>query len=507
MVLPLPEPQKRDSQVVVIGAGIGGLTAGALLASRGYDVLVLEQAYIPGGCASTFKRRGFTFDVGATQVAGLEPGGIHARIFEALGVELPEAVPCDPACAVYLPDEAEPIQVWRDPKRWQQERLQKFPGSQRFWAKLDELFALSWDFNQRDPLLPPTEAKDFLALASKLRPNTLLTAPYALRTVADLLKDFKLDKDVRLRRFLDMQLKLYSTVEADETAALYGAVSLGLSTEPRGLFHLEGSMQVLSDRLVEALHKFDGRLLTAQIVRSIQADKGKAVGAKVYDRRKDREWEVKADQIVANVPIWSLTELLGNVLPRPYRQKIDKLPDAPGAFVLYLGVRAECIPEDCPPHLQFLYDYSGPIAENNSLFVSVSRPGDGRAPSGCATIIASTFTDVRVWWQDESYDALKKSYTQEMLIRLSTHFIDLEKHILHQESATPRTFKNFTARPFGFVGGIGQRPNQFGPFAISNRTPVPNLWLVGDSTYPGEGTAGVSYSALNCVRLLENEAS
>lgn len=49
--------------VVVIGAGIAGLTAGALLAHRGYQVLVVDQAIAPGGCASTFKRKGFTFDV------------------------------------------------------------------------------------------------------------------------------------------------------------------------------------------------------------------------------------------------------------------------------------------------------------------------------------------------------------------------------------------------------------------------------------------------------------
>ncbi|NER84596.1 MAG: FAD-dependent oxidoreductase, partial [Leptolyngbya sp. SIO1D8] len=81
-----------EKRVVVIGAGIGGLTTAALLARRGYPVMVLDQAYVPGGCASTFKRRGFIFDVGATQVAGLEAGGIHQQIFESLGVPLPASI-------------------------------------------------------------------------------------------------------------------------------------------------------------------------------------------------------------------------------------------------------------------------------------------------------------------------------------------------------------------------------------------------------------------------------
>ena len=98
--------------IILIGAGIGGLTAAALLAHRGYAVTVYDQALVPVGCASTFQRRGFTFDVGATQVAGLEPGGIHHRSFGELEIELPAATPCDPACAVVLPGETEPINVW-----------------------------------------------------------------------------------------------------------------------------------------------------------------------------------------------------------------------------------------------------------------------------------------------------------------------------------------------------------------------------------------------------------
>ena len=101
--------------VAVVGGGIGGLTAGALLARRGYKVLILDQALVPGGCASTFKRRGFTFDVGATQVAGLEPGGIHSRIFSELEVDQPHATELDPPCAVYLAGEKRHINVWRDP--------------------------------------------------------------------------------------------------------------------------------------------------------------------------------------------------------------------------------------------------------------------------------------------------------------------------------------------------------------------------------------------------------
>lgn len=491
-------------KVVVIGAGIGGLTAAALLAHRGYEVLILDQALVPGGCASTFRRRGFTFDVGATQVAGLEPGGIHHRIFAELEIDLPEATPCDPACAVYLPGETEPIRVWRDPEQWKAERQRQFPGSEPFWQLMADLFRYSWAFQLRDPVLPPRSLWDLLQLMKAVRPDTLLTLPHTFSTVGDALRGYGLADDRRLRTFLDLQLKLYSQVNAEETALLYAATALGVSQEPHGLFHLQGSMQVLSDRLVESLRRDGGKLLMRHTVEKIHTDNHRTTGVTIRNQKTDETWIEPADHIVANVTVQNLVELLEEKAPQGYQRRVDKLPQASGAFVIYLGVDQSAIPENCPPHLQFLYDYEGAIGENNSLFVSVSHPGDGRAPAGKATIIASSFTDPNIWW-DGNYAELKQKYTEAAIARLAQFFNLNEETIVYQEAATPRTFQRFTARAQGIVGGIGQRIPTFGPFGFANRTPIKRLWLVGDSTHPGEGTAGVSYSALTVVRQIEAE--
>jgi C-3',4' desaturase CrtD len=488
--------------VVVIGAGIGGLTTAALLARRGYSVLLLEQAFIPGGCASTFKRRGFTFDVGATQVAGLEPGGIHHRIFSELEVDLPASTPCDPACAVYLPGETNPISVWRDPDRWRQERQQQFPGSEPFWQLLADLFRYSWAFQARDPVIPPRNLWDLGQLMQALRPDTLLTLPHTFSRVGDLLRAYGLAGDRRLKTFLDLQLKLYSQVDADETALLYAATALGVSQSPLGLYHLQGSMQVLSDRLVQALEQHGGKLLTRHSVEQIEVKNGQVCGVVIRNLKTGQTWTQSAEQVVANVTVQNLVQLLGEAAPAGYRQRVEKLPTASGAFVVYLGVDQAAIPANCPPHLQFLYDYDGPIGENNSLFVSVSHPGDCRAPAGQATITASSFTDPQIW-QPPDASQRKQMYAAEAIARLGQFFDLSPAQIMHQEAATPLTFQRFTARHQGMVGGIGQRVPSFGPFGFANRTPIQNLWLVGDSTHPGEGTAGVSYSALTVVRQIE----
>jgi len=493
---------KNQQKIIVVGAGIGGLTAAALLAKRGYEVIVYDLALVAGGCASTFKRRGFTFDVGATQVAGLESGGIHDRIFRELEIELPEATHCDPACAVFLPNESEPINVWRDRQKWKLERQRQFPNSEPFWQFLEDLFWRSWRFQSRDPILPPRNLWDTWQLIKALRIDTLATVPYTFSTVGDALRGFGLANDQRLRTFLDLQLKLYSQVNAEETALLYAATALAVSQTPLGLFHLQGSMQVLSDRLIASIERDGGKILMQHRISEIK-EKGKRKKVKVEGLRTSETFWDEADHVVANVTVNNFVQLLGDAIPQSYIQRVKNLKPASVAFVVYLGVDRAAIPEDCPPHLQFLEAYeSSPIDKPHSLFVSVSKQGDGRAPEGKATIIASEFTDLEVWDGDDDYFMLKQKFTERAIAQLSAYFHLNEQTIIHIESATPQTFERYTGRDRGIVGGVGMRVSTFGPFGFANRTPLKNIWLVGDSTHPGEGTAGVSYSALTVVRQI-----
>ena len=75
--------------ILVIGAGIGGLTAAALLAKNGDRVTLLEASSELGGCAGKFKRQKYLIPAGATLGMGLESGGIHERVFRFLGKPLP----------------------------------------------------------------------------------------------------------------------------------------------------------------------------------------------------------------------------------------------------------------------------------------------------------------------------------------------------------------------------------------------------------------------------------
>ena len=141
-----------EDSIIVIGGGIAGLTATALLAKQGLPVTLVEAHHQPGGCAGTFRRGPYIFDVGATQVAGLEPSGSHERIYRHLNLPMPQAELLNPACAVDLADGSQPIQLWHDPKRWEQEWRYHFPGSDSFWALTAKLHQSNWGFASHDPV-------------------------------------------------------------------------------------------------------------------------------------------------------------------------------------------------------------------------------------------------------------------------------------------------------------------------------------------------------------------
>src|SRR2546423_10982269 len=91
-------------EVVVVGAGVGGLTTAALLAARGVSVCVLEKESHAGGCVAPFAHAGYEFEMGAGLYACWQPDEIHARVFAELPVAPPEVERLRPAYVVRLPD-------------------------------------------------------------------------------------------------------------------------------------------------------------------------------------------------------------------------------------------------------------------------------------------------------------------------------------------------------------------------------------------------------------------
>jgi C-3',4' desaturase CrtD len=478
-------------KIIVIGAGVGGLTAAALLAKRGCDVTVLEAHVDPGGCAATFFHKGYRFDVGATLVGGFNPGGPHQIVGEQLGITWPIRS-VEPAMQVHLPDRS--ITRWSDADRWREERVRVF-GSQaeKFWSMQERAADAVWDFSARVPTWPVASINDALHLISTVRPDLIPIAPLAFTNVrawANALGAHSRD----LLTFLDGQLLIAAQGIARETNGLYGAVALDLYR--RGVAHVEGGVGNLAETLANAVQARGGRVLYRHEVTAI-----KRAGARHMIETKRGSFE--ADVVLANLTPWALTKLMGDDAPSSLQQRVKNLKPISGAFMAYLGVDEAAIENEIDHH-QIIVDPAKPLGEGNSVFVSISPEWDhARAPQGQRAVTISTHTRVAEWYalaKDEAaFEDRKQMYLEKLIDAASIALPKLKQHLQLALPGTPLTFERFTRRVNGMVGGFPQKSLWAGWAPRIDRA----VWLVGDSVFPGQSTAGVTLGALRVAREIE----
>lgn len=478
--------------VVVIGAGIGGLTTAALLLKAGLPVVVLEAHVYAGGCAGTFYHKGFRFDAGATLAGGFAPGGPHARLAEWLDLTWP-VHPVDPAWVVHLPDRS--VTQWADAEQWQTERQTAFPNTEPFWHTQELLADLAWDISTRHFPWPPQSAREAWALVKALRPHTLRATPYLLRSVAALAST----PDPIFKTFLDAQLLISAQTTSDYTHALYGSAALDLPR--RGVNYVQGGMGALAQTLVQWIRAHGGEIMYRQPVEQIEVRSGRAMAV-----RTTKGLRLECDQVVANLTPASLAHLLGEATPAHLKHEAPAHgPQALwGAFTLYAGVQADRLPRNLASHHQVVIDPTQPLGEGNSVFISLSEATDtNRAPAGQRAVTLSTHTRVEPWWalkdEEAAYQDRKALYTERILTAAERAVPGLRHALTFSLPGTPLSFEFFTRRPFGWVGGAPQTSlfTARGP-----RTGLPNVWLVGDSIFPGQSTAGVTLGAWRVATAL-----
>jgi phytoene dehydrogenase-like protein len=185
---------------------------------------------------------------------------------------------------------------------------------------------------------------------------------------------------------------------------------------------------------------------------------------------------------------------LGRLPPRP--------PGKWGAFMVYLGVDGSLIPTGTPAHHQVVL--RRPLGEANTLFLSISPDWDEtRAPSGKRAITISTHTELDPWWElfendRQAYESRVGEYTVKLLTAAELALPGLREAAGLVLPGTPVTFQRFTRRAYGWVGGF----QQVSLFQNWGSQLAPNLWLVGDSIFPGQSTAAAALGGMRVARAI-----
>ncbi len=482
--------------VIVIGSGIGGLVTATQLAAKGASVLVLERYLIPGGSAGYFEREGYRFDVGASMIFGFGSQGttnLLTRALEAVNVSL-ETIPDLVQIHYHLPDGLD-LKVHRDYKNFLQELTNHFPqereGIRRFY---DECWQVFNCLNSMELL--SLEEIGYLMRVFFQHPLACLgLVKYLPLNAGDIARRYI--RDPQLLKFIDMECYCWSVVPADKTPM----INAGMVFSDRhygGINYPQGGVGQIAQKLVEGLEKVGSKIQYKARVKKILIENGKAVGVELATGQQYR-----AQRIVSNATRWDTFEKLlsPEIMPAKEKRWQQRYQKSPSFLSLHLGVKAEVLPPGTECHHILLEDWQKMEDEQGTIFVSIPTLLDPTlAPAEHHIVHAFTPSWMEAWQglSPKDYQEQKEEAAGRLIERLETIFPGLAAGLDYQEVGTPRSHRRFLGRDNGTYGPIPRRKlaGLLGmPF---NRTAIPGLYCVGDSTFPGQGLNAVAFSGFAC---------
>ena len=488
-------------EVVVVGGGIGGLTVAALLAARGVNVCLLEKEDTTGGCAANYSIGGYAFEGGAGLYSSWGPGELHENIFAELKLSPLEARPSDPAYVVRLADQRD-VAICADREQFENNLASAFPECTRAAiAFYRELAAIDSAIRNAAVRLPDLRHPSSLKLRRALG---IFQGHRVIASQHDTVAKHLSGVSPRFAQFLDAQLHFLGQCSSEQCSYLYAALALMLPSH--GLFVLRGGGSALAESLTASIKQSGGTVrLNTPVLRLAYGPDGKVAGVDLLSGET-----IRAERaVISNLTVWdTYGKLVGaGRTPAQIREQLKGMLSE-GVYLLYLGMdeaAAQCLPAD---HILAVTDLKAQLNGDpmSSPFMFAATPAwDPRAPEGKRAVTVWTQTDAEQWFSFHETEKQIEDQDQETLetwwATIHACLPELGSGIEIIETATPLSCYERTRRRLGMVGGVAQFPSLFRTNAFGHATAIPKLYTVGDTTFPGQGIAAVSYSA----RVLANE--
>ncbi|MHC1569075.1 MAG: phytoene desaturase family protein, partial [Candidatus Syntropharchaeia archaeon] len=473
---------ENEYDVIIVGSGIGGLTCGALLSKRGYRVLVLEQHSQVGGYCSSFKRKNFVFNTGVENISGLWEKGPITYLLKELGFKKDELFVRNRMRFIFKGKEIDASNLEGFIKSLSEMFPEEEENIHAFFDEAKKAYEECYkDLVYGTPLPAELIVKVFgakkLVDYPKEHPHFF---DWMNKTFEQKLDEFFTNKGLKT---LLCALLGYLGTKPEETRAS-SALTAVVSYYMYGGYFPKGGAQKFANALKEFIEKHNGEVLTGHRVDKIIVDKGKVKGVRIKDRI------FRSPIIVANANTkTTFLELVGEEnLDRKFVEYVKKLRMSPSCFMVFLGVDMDL--SDYPTIIEDL-DEGYSIVINSSADPSL-------APKGKASVTILTGMNYNEFPERGTKEYLeKKRELAELLIKRAEKIIpNLSKHIVVQDTATPKTFERYTSMPEGAIYSFDQSINTKRPCF---KTPVRGLYLANASTFPGGGIEAVVISGTICA--------
>ncbi|WP_204154647.1 NAD(P)/FAD-dependent oxidoreductase [Leptolyngbya sp. CCY15150] len=488
-----------DYDVVIIGSGIGGLVAGALLARYGKSVVVCESHSIAGGAAHSFERQGFQFDSGPSFYCGLgDRSSINPlrQVLDVLGESL-EAIAYDPLGHYHFPDRTVPI--YGDGDRYRATLAAVTPqGAQEFAAFEARLLALYQALRPIPTLALRADWRLALTLLRRYPGAVLNLLPHLgiLQSSVGQVMD-RTVRDPWVRRLIDLECFLLSGLPAHGTIVPEMAVMLGERSHSQ-VDYPKGGSGAIVQALVRGLQRWGGELRLNTHVQEILVQQGRAVGVGLK-----RGGEIRARTVISNATIWDTYRHLlpSDAVPESVRQAALDTPAVDSFMHLHLGIRSQGL-ESLTGHHVVVQDGPDLTQPGQTCMISIPSVWDASlAPAGHHVIHAYTLESYEPWrsLSPDQYNQRKQDRAQVLYRALERVIPDLGDRLVLELIGTPRTHARFLRRHQGTYGPAIAADQGLFP---STHTTIPGLYRVGDSTLPGIGIPAVAASGILCANTL-----
>ena len=486
------------SEIIIIGAGLGGLSAACRLAKAGFSVTVLEKNETIGGKVNLVEADGYKFDTGASL---LTMRHVLQDIFEFAGRELKDyldIIPLEPICRYFWSD-GTIFDASTDLTKTAAEIAKLEPNDALNFHKylkdakqkyeIAEKTFLSHSLNDLPKFLRPKYLKDLLAISS-------------LKTLDKHNKSYFGSPKLRqlFNRFATYNGS--SPFETPATFALIPFVEFGL-----GAWYVKGGMYEIPRSLAKLAQELGVTIYTESEVEKIEIENGKAVGVRVGGE------SFGCDFVIANS---DAIETYRNLIDKRERKsfsdkKLNKIEPSCSGFVLLLGTKKQ-FPSLVHHNIFFSDDYK---AEFDSIFkqkrpptnptiyvCAASKTDETQAPQNCENLfvlVNAPYTSDKTDWQTEA-----KSYRDLIIKKLEQVGLeDLENSIEFEQIITPEDFEQKYAANRGSIYGVSSN----GIFSAFLRPPnkskdIENLYFVGGATHPGGGIPLVLLSGKMASELI-----